>query len=113
IQNNGAKMIAGSGAFLGLNDLYTGKYQSTYTALDDLLIYAFSVNQQEQLEKILSINSDYHGFMVASNNRIIAELDQVYQGIRKSWSNIYEFLTKSYADYLESGSRLGYRVRTL
>lgn len=113
IHNNGAKVIAGSGTFLGVNDLYTGKYQSTYTALDDLLIYAFSVNQQEQLEQILSINNDYHGFMVASNSRFISELDQIYQGIRKSLSNVFEFLTKSYADYLDMGSKLGYRVKTL
>ena len=41
IHNNGVKIIANSGAFLGLNDLYTGKYQSTYTAVDDLIHYVF------------------------------------------------------------------------
>ncbi|NLP35279.1 MAG: Crp/Fnr family transcriptional regulator, partial [Clostridiales bacterium] len=80
IQNNGAKLVVSSGAFLGVNDLYTGKYQSTYTAVDDLLIYAFSVNQQDDLEQVLSMNNDYHGFMVASNNHIISELDQIYRG---------------------------------
>jgi len=113
IHNNGAKMIVGSGTFLGVNDLFTGRYQSTYTALDDLLIFAFSVNQQEQLEQILSINNDYHGFMVASNSRIILELDQIYQGIRKFLSSLFEFITNSYRDYLDRGSRLGYRVKTL
>ena len=112
IQNNGAKLVVSSGAFLGVNDLYTGKYQSTYTAVDDLLIYAFSVNQQDDLEQVLSMNNDYHGFMVASNNHIISELDQIYRGFYKSWSRIFEFLTRSYQEYIEIGTRQGYQVRT-
>ncbi len=112
IHNNGAKMVVSTGAFLGVNDLYTGKFQSTYTALDDLFIYAFPVNQNEELEQIFSINSDYHGFMVASNNREIYDLNQIYQGMRKHFSSIYEFLTESYQEYLDSANRGGYRART-
>ncbi|HCR41085.1 MAG TPA: hypothetical protein DIW41_09295, partial [Lachnospiraceae bacterium] len=111
IHNNGAKMVVSTGAFLGVNDLYTGKFQSTYTALDDLFIYAFPVNQNEELEQIFSINSDYHGFMVASNNREIYDLNQIYQGMRKHFSSIYEFLTESYQEYLDSANRGGYRAR--
>lgn len=112
IHNNGAKMVVSSGAFLGLNDLYTGKYQCTYTAVDDLLLYAFSVNQQEELERILSINNDYHGFMVASNNRMIAELNQIYLDMRKAWTGLFEFLSDNYQNYLDTGARRGYQIRT-
>ncbi|MBE5965726.1 MAG: hypothetical protein E7255_01955 [Lachnospiraceae bacterium] len=112
IHNDGAKMVVSTGAFLGVNDLYTGKFQSTYTALDELFIYAFPVNQNEELEQIFSINSDYHGFMVASNNRTIYDLNQIYQGMRKHFSGIYEALTESYKEYLDTANRRGYRART-
>ncbi len=112
IHNNGAKIIVNSGAFLGINDLYAGKYQSTYTAIDDLLIYVFSVNQTDELEQLLSSNMDYHGFMVAYNNRLIYELNQIYQGLHKQISEIYEFLTDNYKGYLMTSQRLGYSVRT-
>ncbi|NLK28054.1 MAG: hypothetical protein GX306_06895 [Clostridiales bacterium] len=112
IHNNGAKIIANSGVFLGINDLYAGKYQSNFTAIDDLLIYVFSVNQIDQLEQLLSSNMDYHGFMVASNNRLIYDLNQIYQGLHKHISEIHEFLSDNYKEYLMTAQRLGYRVRT-
>lgn len=61
VHNEGARMLMGSGAFLGINDLYTGRFQSTYTAYDDLILYVYPINRIEELETILSANNDYHG----------------------------------------------------
>ncbi|HHX12506.1 MAG TPA: hypothetical protein GX731_06760 [Clostridiales bacterium] len=112
IHNEGVNVVVNSGAFLGVSDLYTGKYQSTYTALDDLILYVFSVNHIEELEQMLSTNSDYHGFMVASNNRMIDDLNQINLGLHKHWLRLYEFITDNYKEYLEDGTRRGYRART-
>ncbi|MDF2942907.1 MAG: hypothetical protein K0S01_1765 [Herbinix sp.] len=112
IQNDGAKIIVGSGSFLGINDLYLGKFQSSYSAYDDLLIYVFAVNRIEELDVILSTNKDYHGFMVATFYKIIYELDQIYQGIIKNSSRMQLFLTETYKKYLTMASRRGYKVKS-
>ncbi len=107
IQNTGAKIIVGSGSFLGINDLYHGKYLSTYTALDDLLLYVFPINRVEELETILSVNKDYHGFMVASFYKMIYEFDLIYHGMIKCRSTLYQFLIEYHNKYRSMAKRNG------
>lgn len=111
MQNNGVKLIMGSGAFLGIQDLFHGKYQSTYTAYDDLMIYVFPVSRIEELETILSFNKDYHGFMVASFYKMIYDLDQAYQGLIRNGSEIKQFLVDTYRNYLDSATQRGYKIK--
>jgi hypothetical protein len=113
IHNDGASVIAGSGSFLGINDLYLGKYQSTYTAYDDLMIYVFAINRIEELEGILTANKDYHGFMVATYYKMIYELDQVYQGLLKHGAQIYQFLMDTCQYYNNLAERTGYKAKQL
>ncbi|HKM00201.1 MAG TPA: hypothetical protein VJZ06_09855 [Mobilitalea sp.] len=108
VHNNGAKFMVNSGVFIGVNDLYEGTYQSTYTVHNDAIVYVFSANRVEELETVLSINKDYHGFMVASLNRIINELEQIYQGLTKGSLDLYRFLTEQYKNYVETSKNLGY-----
>jgi len=110
MHNDGAKIIMGSGAFLGINDLYLGTYQTTYTAYDDLMVYVFSVNHPEELEAVLSTNKDYHGIMVASFYKSIYELDQVYQGLKKNGTEIYRYLLTTYQNLLESATKNGIAI---
>lgn len=112
IQNDGAKMIMGSGAFLGISDLYTGMYQSSYIAVDDVMIYVYPVSRPDELETVLSTNKDYHGFMVASFYKIIYELDQIYRGLMKNSSELYDFLTMTYKKYHALAARWGFKART-
>lgn len=111
IHSEGAKITVNSGTFLGINDLYAGKFQSTYTASDDLLLFIFVINRIEEVEQILSVNKDYHGFMVASYNKIIYELDQIYQGLMKRGANLYLFLTENYREYFDTATRCGYKIK--
>ncbi len=108
VHNNGAKYIVNSGVFLGVNDLYTGSYQSTYTALDDAILYIFAISRTDELDTVLSINKDYHGLMVASLNRMILEQDNIYQALLKNGLALYEFLQDQYRSYLETARKLGY-----
>ncbi len=110
MKNEGAKVIMSSGAFIGINDLYEGKYQSSYTAYDDLMIYVFSVNGSEDLETILSFNKDYHGFMVASFYKMIYELDQVYKNLMKNGMEIYQYLRETYQNCLSSADQRGLKI---
>ncbi len=107
IHNKGAKIIVGSGSFLGINDLYQGKYLSSYTAVDDLLLFVFPINQVEELDSILSVNKDYHGFMVASFYKMIYELNQTYHGMIQSRATLYQFLKEYYDKYINMVSRKG------
>lgn len=111
IHNDGAKIVAGSGSFLGLNDLYHGKYLSTYTAADDLLLYVFPINSIEELDTILSVNKDYHGFMVASQYKMIYDLNQIYIEMSKLCSSMYRFLKEYYEKYCEIASRRCFKAR--
>ncbi|CRZ35646.1 hypothetical protein DFR55_12335 [Herbinix hemicellulosilytica] len=111
VYHDGARYLVGPGSFLAVNDVLHGVYQSTYMASDDVIIYLFAVEHKEDLEKILSINKDYNGFMVASLSKIIYELGQTYQGIIRYGRELYNLLTDNYKVYYESASRLGYTVR--
>lgn len=113
VHSNGAKVIVGTGTFLGVNDLYTGRFQSTYTAQDDLLLYVYAITKTEELESILSINKDYHGFMVASFNKLIYELEHIYQGALKNCASIYQFLKESYKEYSDLAEKLKYKAVTV
>ena len=111
IHNDGARIIMGSGAFLGINDLFTGRFQSTYTALDDLILYIYQVNHLDDLDNILTSNKDYHGFMVASYYKMIYELDQIHQGIIKLGGELYQFIKETYASYQSIANRRGYNLK--
>ncbi len=110
IHNKGARVTVGSGSFLGINDLYQGKYLSTYTALDDLLLYVYPIERIEELDAILSVNKDYHGFMVASFYKMIYELDVIYQGMIKCRAALYQFLKEYHKKYLAMADRKGLKV---
>lgn len=111
IHHDGANYVVGPGTFLAVNDVMHGAYQSTYTVQEDVMMYVFSIDHKEDLEKILSINKDYSGFMVASLNRIIYELGKIYHEIIKHGRELYKLLTDHYKLYYESASRLGYTAR--
>jgi len=111
VHHCGAKYVAGPGSFLAVSDVSNGVYQSTYTSLDDSIIYVFGVEHKEDLDKILLINKDYSGFMIASLNRVIYELGRTYQDMVKCGRRLYNLLTENYKMYYEAALRLGYTAR--
>lgn len=112
IHNEGAQIIMGSGSFLGVNDLYAGRFQSTYTAYDDLIIYVYPVQHIEEMDVILAANKDYHGFMVASFYKVIYELDLIYQGLIKHGASMLQFLMQTNETYMNIAARIGYKAKT-
>lgn len=111
VHHCGAKYVAGPGSFLAVSDVSNGVYQSTYTSLDDSIICVFGVEHKEDLDKILLINKDYSGFMIASLNRVIYELGRTYQDMVKCGRRLYNLLTENYKMYYEAALRLGYTAR--
>lgn len=111
IHHDGARYMMGPGSFLAVSDIYRGKYQSTYTASEDLVFYAFAVDHKEDIERIISINKDYNGFIIMSMNRVISELSKIYKKITKHGHGLYSFITDTFKTYYESASRRGYTAR--
>lgn len=107
IQNDGARIIMSPGSFLGINDIYIGRFLSTYTAYDDVLVYVYPIKRIEELDIVLSANKDYHGFMVASFYKIIYELDQIYQSLSKHGSELHQFLRDTYQLYQQISLKKG------
>lgn len=110
IHNHGVKYTVHSGCFLGISDLYEGRYQSTYTGLDEGVILVFATKNHQDIESILSTNKDYGGLMVAYLNRMIKEANQIYLGMKKQSIGLYRFIKEQYHQYVTMASKYGYRV---
>lgn len=112
-KNNGSQTILSSGNFVGVSDLNTGRYQSTYVAYDEVLFYCFPTTNNEELIDIFSKNKDYKGLMVASLSRYVCELEKTYQALMRTAEQLYHFVDSYNQKYLDMGKRLGYRVNVI
>jgi hypothetical protein len=113
VMNNGAKMILGSGSFLGISELNVGHYINTYIAYDDVTFYCFSLSSKDDVSKIFAMNHDYRGLMAASMAKYLYELDKTYQSLIAYSEQVYQFIRSNYSNYLETGSKLGYPTKTI
>ncbi|BCN28748.1 cyclic nucleotide-binding domain-containing protein [Anaeromicropila herbilytica] len=110
IGNSGSKIIVGTGSFIGISDLYTGSTFNTYIAYEDVVLYAFPVSEIEDLEKIYYANKDYRGLAIGALSRYVAEYDRIYQALNKKKESLYNFITDTYARYIELGQQYGVSV---
>lgn len=101
LQNQGIKIIMGPGSFIGINDLYIGRYQSIYEAYEDIALYIYPVSKVEDLELILSANNECHGYIVASLNKLIYELNNLCNDLIKQGAALHQFLVASYQQCAE------------
>ena len=111
IHHEGASYYMGPGSFLAVSDIFDGRYQSTYTAQEDLVVYVFAIDHKDDIENILSINKDYSGFIIMSLNKIISELGKLHNDILKQGRGLYDFLIEKFNLYFESATRLGYTAK--
>lgn len=112
VHNDGSKLLMNSGAFIGINDLFRGVRQSTYTTQDDAMLYIFGINRSDDMESILSINKDYHGLIIASHNKIINELDRIFGDLIKLGIHTYRFIKDYYKEYKKSAEELGFSAKS-
>lgn len=112
-KNEGSKAILGSGNFIGVSDLNMSRYQSSYTAYDDVLFYCFPVKNNEELAEVFASNKDYKGLMVASLTRYVNELEKTYRTLMQTAEQIYQFVDSYNYKYLNMGKRLGYAVNVI
>ena len=111
--NGGAKIRLGSGSFLGVSDLYMGRFLNSYIAYDDITFYCFPIQDKEGLTNIFATNKDYKGLVVASLVKHLNETDKIFNSLRTNAVRLYNFMLTNYEVYLETGKKLGYPVKVI
>lgn len=110
IYNNGVKIIASAGSFLGITDLANGRYQVNYRAAEDCVVYGFGITKEDELEKIFGYNKDYASLMAISMNKFVSDIARGYQAFARETAKLYASLGSCYEDYRSIAKRSGYEA---
>lgn len=113
IKSKGMQITLGSGSFLGICDLYTGVYQASYYAIDNIMLYAFSVSNLEELEKFLAGNKEYPGVVVASYSKSIGETYKIYSELLQAVKRLYTATSTVYQRYQNIAKASGFSIKTI
>lgn len=108
--NNGAKVILGSGSFIGLCDFYMDRYLNSYIAYDDVTFYCFDLEQKDELDGPFLHNNDYKGLATSSLVKYINEINSIYYSLSMRVKQLHEFIIDTYEEYNSLASRLGYEI---
>ena len=69
IQNESIRSVVGTGSFLGVYDAYKGTYQSTYTAIDNLVVVQAQVQSAQDIPGICERYNGYGGLLTSYLSR--------------------------------------------
>lgn len=105
--NNGSKFFMSAGNFLGLCGLFLGRQLYGYEAAEDSTIYVFDAKDKTDLQKVFSQNKEYYGLMVHSLNKLITELQSLYNRLCENMDSLYGFLEDFYSSYKNYCKRTG------
>ena len=113
VQKEGVRAVVGSGYFLGINDLYSGKYGATYVALEEVKIFPLNINHPERIETVFALNPEYGSLMVISLNKYIRDVKVIYNYLSKTIKTMYQLMKNGYDVYRQSGQQGGYNVEDM
>lgn len=105
--NQGSRVVVGNGSFLGIQDIYMGRYLSNYQALDDIVVYAFAAEGISVLERLLAGNKDYRGLLMYSVVRYINGVCKAQDEFKKKAMEGYEWICDCYQEYLKIAAATG------
>lgn len=113
IQNDGSRVMVGSGSFIGVTDLYAGRVVSSYIAFDDVVLFPFEVTNKDSIKVIIEANKDYSGLLVASLARYLVEVSKTYVEFDLKVKKLYEFLSNAYTEFKALAMKVGFRVNPM
>ena len=113
IQNDGSRVMVGSGSFLGVTDLFAGRFVSSYIAFDDVVLFPFEVTNKDSIKAIIEANKDYSGLLIASLSRYLVEVSKTYVEFDLKVNKLYEFLSNAYTEFKTLAVKVGYRVNPM
>lgn len=105
--STGAQVVLGTGSFLGVTDIYMGRYLSTCTALDDLMVYAFPIKNASGITDILGLHPDYRGLMVSSMIKYLSGLSAAEEMIHTCADSVFQFLRQETAACIKAAAAFG------
>ena len=77
----GARVEIRPGELLGVGDLFGGSYLGNYSAVEESVLYVFSVSNDDELETFFGSNPEYRGLAVASVSRLLMRLREIYEAM--------------------------------
>lgn len=111
IHADGVKVVVGSGTFLGLADLPSEKYNVTYTAETNSVVYAFPAMRLNQAVRgLITAKSDYGPIMVSSMSKYIRSLSKVFGELEEKVDTGYDFIKQGYQKYQDMANKTGIRI---
>lgn len=105
VYNNGTKTLLGPGNFLGLGDLYSGVYEATYFAAEDITLYTLPIRSIDDVEILLEEKSEYRGTMVIALTKYIIELNKTHSILKKRADVLCTAGKEYYSNYKEIAKR--------
>lgn len=86
------KIQLGVASMIGLIDVYQGNYSFDYVVKEDVTIFPFQYEREEDLDKIMDMGADYAGVMVAGAISQGLQVVKFHEALVESAASLYEFL---------------------
>lgn len=99
MQGENVRMVCPQGSYLALNSLENVFYNATYTAVEDSVVYALSVQGESTIRNIIAKNADYRAIMVSSQFRTVVELYRIKSSLNERAGRLCSFAQRSYEEY--------------
>lgn len=99
MQDSCFRTLRPQGSYLALNSMNEAEYGSTYTAIEDSVIFAIPVNGEEALRNIISKNADFGAIMISSQFKSAVELYRIKNSLADRAERLFNFAQNSYEEY--------------
>lgn len=107
LYNDSCRIPLTNGAFLGIQDLYMGRWLCSCIAVEDTILYAFPSQGLNTLDNVLSANKDYRGLLSYSVIRYINSLYRSYTGFVEMAEKTCNWIGDAYREYLRMARECG------
>jgi hypothetical protein len=99
VQGTNVRLVLPQGSYLALNEIGEAKYSSTYTALEDSVVYGITVEGESPIRSIIKKNADFRAIMVSSQFKMAVELYMKKTSLAERGQRICSFCQSSYEEY--------------
>ncbi|MDO5519970.1 MAG: cyclic nucleotide-binding domain-containing protein [bacterium] len=79
--NSGMNVVVRPGEFIGVNDLYIGKYSGTVKAGSGCVVYVIEAKDLNAIQAIIDIKQEYRGYLIKSLNRYLLQVYEAYYSV--------------------------------
>lgn len=99
LQGEAFRLIKPQGSCIAISAINSEAYSSTYTAIEDSVIYAIPAHGEETLRMVISKNADYRAIMISSQFNSAVDLHRIKMSLVDRSERIFNFAKRSYDEY--------------